>query len=189
MPSKRHLLLAIWSCILLSGCVPSMLSRQSTNDFNEQLYIDARLNFSIKHPLNWHRLQIPVSSPQYRADTVRWEIKDLEPETRGSGIMLIRSRPADSMQQLPDLMDSYLSTVPEMKTGNMEQIELASGPALKLLDLDERLGRLTIVTKGQARDYIISFEYPSCRFEELLPIFNDTVKSLTEIVLPDPKQK
>lgn len=98
--SRRRFLFLVgllcFSSFLLTGCVSSMLGgRQSTAGSSEQLYIDARLDFAIKHPLDWQRLQIPVSSPQYRADTVRWQIKDLQSKNRGGGEMLIRSLAAD----------------------------------------------------------------------------------------------
>jgi hypothetical protein len=161
-----------------------MMSGGPTNSFSEQLYIDARLEFAIKHPLDWERLQIPVSSPEYRTDTVRWQVKDPEGQDRGIGEMLIRSLPADPKRQLPDLLSSYLADLPELKAGQTEEIEMAVGPALKLLGHDEKQGRLTIATKGQQHDYIISLEYPSSRFDELLPIFQDIVNSFTEVLRP-----
>ncbi|SHI49743.1 hypothetical protein SAMN02745165_00231 [Malonomonas rubra DSM 5091] len=183
---RKLIRLLLFSCIgiLLTGCISSVAKQQPGNDVNEQLYIDARLSFAIKHPLNWERLQTPVSSPKYSADTVRWEIKDLQSKDRGAGVMLIRSRLSDTEKQLTDLLSNYLSTVPELESGKVEKIELPSGDALKLLGHDKKYGRLTIAIKGQERDFILSLEYPSSRFDELLPFFQDIANSFTEIVPP-----
>lgn len=182
---KYSLLILLLGCsLLLSGCLSSLLSKQSPQNFNEQLYIDARLGFAVKHPLDWQRLQIPVSSPQYRADTVRWRIKDPEQKNHDAGEMLIRSRPADPRVSLPDLLSSYLSSKPELKTSQVESFNHPSGPALKLLGHDDKLGRLAIALKGQKRDFIISLEFPSDHFEELLPIFQDIINTFVEVVKP-----
>lgn len=179
----RAFLLLISCCTLLNGCVASLLGSQSSQNFSEQLYIDARLDFAIQHPLDWKRLRIPVSSPQYRADTVRWRINDVQ-QNRDAGEMIIRSLPSNGNKNLPDLLSAYLAAEPELKTGKVEEITLPSGPALKLLGHDDNLGRLTIVIKGQVHDFIISLASPSNRFEELLPIFQDVISSFVEVVRP-----
>lgn len=178
----KSLLLLVCSCFLLSGCVSSMMDKLPGQQINEQLYIDARLGFAIKHPLDWQRLQTPVSSPKYRADTVRWLVKDLQ-QGRGSGEMLIRSHAANPELTLPDLLSCYLTEEPELSSGQVEELTLPSGPALKLLGHDDKQGRLTVAMKGKSRDFIISLDYPSSRFDELLPIFLDVVNSFTEVSL------
>jgi len=174
-------LLLFCGCLLLGGCFSSMLGKMPGQQINEQLYVDARLGFAIKHPLDWQRLQIPVSSPEYRADTVSWQVNDLQTQNRGSGTMLIRSCPANPKAQLPDLLSSYLADQPELRAGKVEELALPSGPALKLLGHDKKQGRLTIALKGKNRDFIISLNYPSSRFDELLPVFQDIVNSFAEV--------
>jgi hypothetical protein len=181
--SYRLALLAL-CCLLLSGCASSMLKKNLGPNINEQLYIDARLDFAIKHPLDWQLKQVPVSSPQYRADTIRWQVKDLKQQNRGSGEMLIRSRLSNPKFDLQDLLSLYLSTEPELKSSQTEDFEHPSGPALKLLGHDDNQGRLTIALKGQKRDFIISLDCSSSRFEELLPVFQDIVSSFVEVVKP-----
>lgn len=177
----KSLLLLICSCLLLSGCFSSMMGKLPSQEINEQLYIDARLGFAIKHPLEWHRLQIPVSSPQYRSDTVRWQVNDLQQHDRGSGEMLIRSLVTDPQMKLPDLLRNYLAEQPELQASQVEEVTLPSGPALKQLGRDGKQGRLTFALKGKDRDFIISLVYPSSRFDELLPVFQDIVNSFTEV--------
>lgn len=177
------------SSLLLAGCLPSMTDKQESQDISEQLYIDSRLNFAIKHPLDWQRLNIPVSSPQYRADTVRWQVSDLPQKNHDAGEVLIRSLPANPKLGLQELLSSFMATQAELKTSQVEEINLASGPALKLLGHDNNHGLLTIVLKGQGRDFIISLKSPSSRFEELLPVFQDIANSFTEVFRPSERQK
>ncbi|HEY5673541.1 MAG TPA: hypothetical protein VIR78_07545 [Malonomonas sp.] len=174
---------------LLPLCACSMISgKQSSSDFNEQLYVDARLNFAIKHPLDWRQQQVPVSQPEYRADTVTWVIKDLQQQSTVVGTFLIRSTVADKQKLLPDLLSEFLSTRPELKTGRVTEVTYPAGPALKMLGHDLDRGRLTIALKGQQRDFIISLNYPSDRFDDLLPIFEEIADSFVEILSPNGKQ-
>lgn len=178
-------ILLVCCCALLSGCLSTLLN-QPAGDINEQLYIDARLGFAIKHPLDWLLVQIPVSSPKYRADTILWKIKDLKQQHLDVGEIMIISRTADPKKQLPDLLSSYLSSERELKSSKVENFDHPSGPALKLLGHDDNRGRLTIALKGQSRDFIISLDFPTSRFDELLPVFEDIVASFVEVVVSEP---
>jgi hypothetical protein len=176
--------IVLLATLALSACSPSMLSKQNSSNFKEQLYIDARLNFAIKHPLDWQLQAIPVSSPEYRTDTVAWAVKDLMHENSSVGTFLIRSTEADGQKTLPDLLSGFLATRPELKSSQIENVEYPAGKALKLLGHDTDSGRLTIALKGRQRDFIISLDFPTDRFDELLPIFEEMVASFVEIVHP-----
>jgi len=175
-------LLTLSSCFLLTGCVPKMLSKQLKKNVNEQLYVDARLDFAVKHPLDWQRIKVPVSSPEYRDDTVRWDVPD--PQGRGPGKMLIRSRPTDPNLPVAELLSEFLAGEADLEQGEIEEQTLPAGTALMLTGHDETQGRLTIALKGQARDFIISLDCPSSRFDELLPIFQEITDSFVEVVQP-----
>ena len=192
MRSQRRSYLALillLGATLISACSPSMLGKQPTHDISEQLYIDARLNFAIKHPLDWQRLQSPVSSPKYRADTVRWQVKYLGKLNHGNGEMLIQGRLADPEKSLENLLKAYLSDRSELKSSKVESFKHPAGSALKLLAHDEKQGMLVIALKGQHRDFIVALDYPSNRFDELLPIFQDIVNSFVEVVRPETKKE
>ena len=163
-----------------------MLGKQPARNINEQFYIDARLDFAIKHPLDWKLKQIPVSSPDFRADTVRWQVNGLKQGNDAVGEMLIRSWPTESNTPLEDLLNSYLSGEAKLADIHKENFDHPSGPALKLTGHDDQQGRLLLALKGQKRDFIISIGYPSNRFEELLPVFQDIIDSFVEVVRPDP---
>lgn len=77
----RLLLSLTTALLLLSGCQPSIPSTPEKFGKEEQLYIDARHGFSINHPQSWRIVTIPVSSPDYREDTVIWEITGSEPQS------------------------------------------------------------------------------------------------------------
>ena len=93
--------------------------------------------------------------------------------------------PGDKEADLVDLLSSFLSSQPELQTGRTEPMNHPAGSALKLLGHDTVRGRLTIALKGQQNDFIISLEYPSAKFDELLPIFQEIVDSFTEIIRPE----
>ncbi|SEA81703.1 hypothetical protein SAMN05660420_03283 [Desulfuromusa kysingii] len=169
----------------LSGCQSSLLDNVHMNEFREQLYIDAKLNFAIKHPQNWKRVIVPVSSPSYRADTVNWSADNPRKENDNGGHMLIRSLPRETASNLPDLLSNYLIDKPELKTGQAAPFDHPAGPALKFVGHDQNHGLLIIAVLGKQRNFIISLDYPSSRFAELLPIFKDIVASFTEIVRPE----
>ena len=82
---------------------------------SEQLYLDAKLNFSIKHPLDWERISIPPSSPEFRADTVRWKISNPLWKENAVGDMLVRSMPGLENRQLADLLSDFLSVQPQLE--------------------------------------------------------------------------
>ncbi|MEA3362923.1 MAG: hypothetical protein U9Q61_06595 [Thermodesulfobacteriota bacterium] len=183
----RNFCLAIFICFVLalSGCQSTLLKKVQMNEFSEELYIDAKLNFAIKHPVNWKRVKIPVSSPKFKADTVRWQIENPRRETDNVGNMLIQSLPNNKKADLPDLLSNFLADKPELKSGQAERFEHSAGSALKFLGRDVDRGRLTIAMKGQQQDFIISLDYPNNRFEELLPVFQDIVASFSELIRPD----
>ena len=169
----------------LFGCQSDLLNKIKPNEFSEQLYIDAKLNFAIKHPLNWKRIILPVSSPKYQADTARWQIENPRKESDNIGSMLIQTLSRNNKADLPDLLSNFLADKPELKSGQAEHFEHPAGSALKFLGYDADRGRLTIALKGQQHDFIISLNYPSKRFDELLPVFQDIVDSFTEITRTD----
>ena len=171
--------------LLLFGCQSALLNEGKSSGFNEQYYIDAKLDFAIKHPLDWERIRIPVSSPKHQADTVCWQIKNPRKESDDIGNMLIQSLFHNEKTDLPDLLSNFLADKPELKSGQAEQFKHPAGSALKFLGYDDDRGRLTIALKGQQHDFIISLNYPASRFDELLPVFQDIVDSFTEIIRTD----
>jgi hypothetical protein len=187
-PSLQHKVF-IFSLILtffvLSGCQSALLKNVQTNGFNEQLYIDAKLNFAIKHPLNWKLIQTPVSSPQYRADTVSWKIENPRKETDRVGNMLIKVLASTDKTDLPDLLSNFLADKPELTSGQSESFAHPAGSALKFLGHDVDRGQLTIAILGKQHNFIISLDYPSRQFDELLPVFQDIVDSFSEIIRPE----
>lgn len=187
--NRRHLSLLTLTLLLLTltGCGSGFVNKFHFNEFDEQLYIDAKLHFAIKHPQNWKRITEEVSSPQYRADVVTWQVENPRKTSELIGKMVIQSRPANKKEGLPDLLSDFLTDKAELQTGHTEQFDHPAGPALKLLGHDIDRGRLTIALKGQQNDFIISLSYPNSHFDELLPVFQDIVDSFTEIIRAEKK--
>ncbi len=168
--------------LCLSACSSALLNKVGFNDFSEELYVDAKLNFAIKHPSNWKRIKVPVSSPDYREDTVIWQVENPIEPSDIFGTMQIQSLIHSKKADLPDLLSQYLIDKPELTSGQAERFEHPAGPALRLLGHDANHGRLTIALQGQLRDFVISLDYPNSRFDKLLPVFQDIVDSFTEII-------
>jgi hypothetical protein len=181
----RKIFLLSLCLLLLAGCQSALMKKLPKAEFKEQLYIDAELNFAIKHPLNWKRLKPPVASPLYRADRVKWKIVNLRQNGNVFGTMLIQSFPSKKDIRLPDRLSQFLAEQPDLKSGQVESFNHPVGPALRLVGHCSEHGYLTIVIQGQQRDFIISLDVPNNRFEELLPTFQDIVASFSEVVSPD----
>ena len=188
-PFRFYLAIFIGLTLPLSGCQSAFLNKIKPNEFNEQYYIDAKLNFAIKHPLNWKRIKIPVSSPEYQIDTILWQIENPHEKSSVIGNMLIQSLSHNEKTNLPDLLSHFLTGKPELTSGQAERFEHPAGSALKLLGHDVDRGRLTIALQGQQHDFIISLNYPNSQFDQLLPVFQDIVDSFTEIVRDDSNPK
>ena len=189
IPSRFAVFGMILFFLFLTGCQSAFLNKIKPNEFKEQYYIDAKLNFAIKHPLNWKRIKTSVSSPKYQANTVLWQIKNPHEKSSVIGNMLIQSLPRNKKSNLPDLLSHFLTGKPELTSGQAEKFEHPAGSALKLLGHDADRGRLTIALQGQQHDFIISLNYPNSRFDELLPVFQDIVASFTEIIRDDNNPK
>lgn len=156
-----------------------------TAGMSEQLYLDAKLNFSIKHPLDWERIRIPPSAPEFRADTVRWKISNPLQKNNTVGGMLIRSIPGLGDRQLPDLLSDFLSGQPELEEGQVQPFSHPAGTALRLIGHDVVHTRLIIALKGQRHDFIISFDLPLDNSGELLPLFEEVIESFNEVRAPE----
>jgi len=167
----------------LAGCQSSILKKLPTSNIEEQLYVDAELSFTIKHPLTWKRQSISVSSPQYRADTVHWRISDLNTEGSSAGTMVIQSTPSETTD-LHDLLNNFLTEQPEFQKKQEAEFPHTSGPALRLLGQNKNYEHLTIAIQGRQHNFIISLKAPKEHWNELLPIFDEIVNSFSEIVRP-----
>jgi hypothetical protein len=182
MRKPRTLLLIALLPLLLSACAGSPLGNEPGYDFQEQLYVDARLNFAIKHPLQWRRQQLPVSALEYRGDSVSWQIPEPETQQPGFGQMRIRGIPADPDRTLHELLGANLREPPEQNLNQAESFIHPLGEGLKLLTEVGDQGRLTIALKGVKQDFIIAFDFPSDHSDRLLPVFQEILGSFVEIV-------
>ena len=152
--------------LLLFGCQSSFLNTLKPNEFNEQFYINAKLNFAIKHPLGWVMTATPVSSPKYRHDTIIWKVKNPNKKTNIVGTMLIKSNPTIIGTDLPDILSDFLSDQPELTSGQAIPFQHSAGKAIKLIGRDLKRGRLTIALQGKHQDFIISLDYPNNQFDK-----------------------
>ncbi len=165
--------------VLLSGCSNlTTMKKQLLNDYNEQLYIDAQLGFSVKHPLEWQREPLAETAPGDHADSVRWLIGASAELSQKSSEMLIRSFPGGWHASPGELLRKWLSAEEAIQGVALSH---SVGPALQLLNKGPKTSRAIIAIEGEQRDFIIALTCPSSRLDDLLPVFNDTVKSFVEV--------
>ncbi len=169
------------SVILLLGCQSAILQKFKPIEFNEQLYVNAKLNFTIKHPLDWKRVTVPVSSPDYRDDTVLWRVENPHKKSTSVGAMLIKSSARKNYTDLPDILSIFLDGQPELTSGQAKPFQHPAGAGIKLIGHDAKYGRLTLALQGELHYFIISLDYPNEQFDKLFPIFQDIVNSFTEV--------
>lgn len=167
--------------LLLSGCQSAILQKFKPIEFNEQLYVNAKMNFTIKHPLDWKIVIIQVSSPKYRDDTVLWRVENPHKKTTTVGTMLIKSSVSEANTDLHDILSSFLAGQPELTSGQAKDFVHHAGAGIKLVGHDAKQGRLTIALQGEQHNFIISLDYPNDQFDKLFPVFQDIVASFAEI--------
>ena len=175
--------------LLLSGCQSTILQKIKPIEFNEQLYVNAKLNFTIKHPLDWKRVTVPVSSPEYRDDTVIWRVENPHKKSNIVGTMLIRSSLKRNKTDLPDILSNFLAGQAELTSGQAKYFQHPAGAGIKLVGHDAKQGRLTIALQGEQHNFIISLDYPNDKFKQLFPVFQDIVASFTEVKQPNATSK
>lgn len=174
--------------LTLAGCQSAIMEKLPANDFEEQLYINAELNFAIKHPLNWIREITPVSSPAFKGDTVHWRIGDPADQKTTPGNMRVQSIPTPKFS-LTDQLSRFLSDKPALQSGQTSPFDHSAGEALKYSQQETHTCHLIFVIKGKQRDFIISLDYPKESCDKLLPIFNEVVDSFSEILRPASERK
>ncbi len=183
MTGRRHkFALLCLIALLIGGCGSALMQKLPAAEYQEQLYINAELNFTVNHPLSWKQERTPVSQPDFRKDTVRWQIDNplQQGEDGLQGQMLIRSLPA-AAGPLTRQLNRFLTERPELVSSRTEKLDHKIGPAIQLLGRDLDNGRLTTVLRGNRHDYIIALHFPEQNFAELLPVFQAVVDSFSEI--------
>lgn len=171
------LLFGLLMTLACTGCM-GKTSPAEESILEEELYIDAKMGFTVLHPLPWERLKIPVSSPSYRQDSVAWEIPDEEEPGR----MLIRTYPIlATAAELPDLPKSFLENKQEHSSGETESFIHAAGEAVAVtvnfLNHTERVYAI----QGKKQAYILSFYLNTVNFAEQSSLFERISKSFREL--------
>lgn len=144
----------------------------------EELYIDAKLGFTVIHPLLWEKIKVPVSSPSYRRDLIRWDIPD-ENETGTMSVNVFST--LGSSVEVSELLEQYLEDKPEHSRNKTESVQHAAGDAvattIKHHEYTERLFAII----GQHNAYILSFSVRTETFDEQSSLFERIAESLREI--------
>lgn len=166
---------------LLAGCQSGLMSNLPTTDFEEQLYINAEMNFAIKHPLAWQPVLVPVSSPAYQTNRFRWTITDPTRKDALSGEMQIQAFPPGN-GTVNDRLKAYLGGQEDEIDGQSSPLDHHLEPALEFIGRSAATGYLVAVLQGRDHLFLIAFSYPLDHFDDLSPVFRDVIGSFTEII-------
>ncbi len=165
--------------LLLSGCGQlTEIKDQLLDDHSEQLYIDAELGFSVKHPLDWERIKPPQEVTAAPTNRVGWRIADPEGQVQQLAEVQIHSFPAVSQADPSNLLRDFLAEA-ELTAG--EEFSHPVGQARRLRIDGAEMSQVIIALVGQKRHFIFALSCPPSHLEKFLPRFHETVKSLVEI--------
>lgn len=144
----------------------------------EELYIDAKLGFTIIRPLVWEKIKVPVSSPSYRQNLIRWNI----PDKNETGTMSVNVFPMLSpSEEVTELLDKYLESQPRHSENEAKSIPHAAGDALATtIEYHERTERLFAIN-GHRNAYILSFSVRTEMFDEQSSLFEKIAETFREI--------
>ncbi|MDT8420989.1 MAG: hypothetical protein RQ754_11205 [Desulfuromonadales bacterium] len=166
--------------ILAVLCITGCINRSATDGKNlpeEELYIDAKLGFTILHPLAWTKTRVPVASPGYREDQLSWIFS----EPNNSGSMLIKITPrASSTEKLADLLLHEIAELPATAEPVVESFPHALGEALKISGTEESTQRHFAIP-GQQHAYIITFSFADGPDDDQYALLERVVSSLREL--------
>lgn len=169
-------LLAILVMSICAGCAKKTTSEEEQS-LDEQLYVDAEHGFTVLHPLSWKRQRLPVSSPNYRKDSITWKI----PDTQEPGTMLIRVYPeAGPSSGATDLIEAFLASRPEHSAEEAVPFKHTAGEAVSMTVYYPNHSERLYVIRGEKNVYLLSFSLNSEAFDEQLSQFDRIAKSLRE---------
>ena len=176
----QHLLLF---SLLLAGCSAAELNQNLGPEYSEQLYIDARHEFAVKHPLDWQKVQFPVSDPDFLPDAVYWQIGDPKDsaQEQPQALLLIRCLPLDDNINLASRLNSNLTHQQDAALISREILTLPAGEALKQLEKTANRDVLSVIIRGSRQDFILTLNAPTMTSGRLMPIFMEILDSFIEL--------
>lgn len=181
-PKQHHLffvilLFTIGSLLLVNFGCAKKTEQDEIKIPAENLYIDAKLGFTIQHPLSWDRIKVPVSSPSFRRDSVIWDI----PDQQETGIFLIRIYPSqNSPEDLTQLMNRYLDEKKQSNRDEARTVQLDSGEAISTtVNYPDHKERVFII-QGKHNAFLLSYYFRNEVFSEQLHLFERSVESFRE---------
>lgn len=184
MPQPRPSLIGFFLTTILllivtAGCINKAVPNEETeNAQDEQLYIDAEMGFTILHPLHWEKIQLPVSSPDYRQDTLSWEIPGAG-ETARMDIRVFSEQ--SSEMRLEDLLQEFMLDKPEHSSEEIVPYQHVAGETIvTTIYYPEHAQRLFAIL-GDKQTFILSFFASSEGFVEYLSLFEKIAESFREL--------
>ncbi len=172
----RHALVLM--IVLLTGCGPTLPRETSVPPRNEQLYIDAKRGFSISHPLTWTKKTIPVSSLNFREDTVTWQVAGAASHRAEFSVAIA---PLPRCRDLGEYSKTVLGRTLPLADIRTETASHPLGKAVKGRTHRDTQDLLFTSVSSRTACYCLVLSSPSSLTTELEPIFSAVVGSLQEI--------
>ncbi len=180
---RRFFLFTTILCLFMLGCQKPLPQQELTSKTDEQLYVDAKHEFAIKHPQNWQIIYIPVSSPKYRENRVVWNISS---EGNCPGELSVVTLPKHNTGAIAQWLETESGILHITKEPQVMAYRHPIGPAKAVIWQQGCEQYQSIAISGQHHDFVVTLKYPTAQWRLIDASFHDTVDSLQEILSPAP---
>ena len=170
----QQLLFLIAILPVLVSCQPSIPEDPGGRAGQEQLYIDARRGFTINHPQSWKKILIPVSSPEFREDTVVWKLKTRNQEPALFSISSVAISDFSDLQQFSE--HTFTRMYKELDVNQNQQQK--SAVSMLLSSKDKEILYINLALRQHY--YHLSLASPKIN-KQMKAIFTGITQSLQEI--------
>lgn len=169
------LVILLFSLLFLTGCASKSTTTGEPGQQKEEAYIDLKLSFSLVVPSSWKRLQIPVSSPAFRPNMVRWEIPGAK---ENDNRMQVWYYPGETAQ---DALAETLSEALELTQSQLKTVRYPFGSALRLEGENTQRKVLYIASHTPRHTHILAFRIDPAEYARLEPQIENVISSFNSL--------
>ena len=178
--AKLYQRLSLFACVIIItttlGCA-SPGNKKTSSGLDEEAYIDFKQGFSLVVPSAWKRQRIPVSSPQYQTNTVKWLINN---SGAAKDDFQVSIQDTFSLHEYVAKLDND----PFRLNGKISKsIQHSVGQVLRWESEDNLEKIILLAIMSQNRTYVITSKIALTRSEKLLPTIEKVFSSFA--ILPN----
>ncbi len=173
---SASLLAAIFLLATVCGCASPSNNSAAIIAADEQVYIDLKQGFALVIPATWKREKIPVSSPQYRSDTVNWILFSGKSKI---GTLQIRALGHPDQSSPQDYLCDFLNEQNELHHSETIELEHSAGQVLRLNGEETDYRVIYLVIEGEKLSYLAAFKISAKAHDDLLPSVEKVIKSFS----------